>query len=160
MFPPDGPEGSETVTLTYKIHSEAPVGGDELRRAWDPTAVIAGDTSGAGGSPVDGGIIYAANGNRELVVRVFAQSYVQGNPGWAALQRVRNRFALPSVQAQFKAMGVALQKSGPIQDVSYSQDGRMVSRYVLEVWFNTMSNAADSAITTIETVDVDTSEIT
>ncbi len=154
------PGDATCATMSFAFRSSTPLGRDELRRDWDPDAVIDGDTSGPDGDPALGGVVYSANGNREIILLVTCESHLQTTPAWPYIERVRDYLSLPSAHAELVALGVAYQKSGQIHDLSREQDGRMVSRYVLEIWLNTMSNAVDLPITTIESAPVDTSEIT
>jgi len=63
--------------------------------------------------------------------------------------------SLPSVHVALAALGVAKQKASPIREIGWDLDGRAVSRYVLELTFNAMSNASDDPVTTIVSVPVE-----
>ncbi len=158
-FPEPGSTDEGQVSLNFSIFSETPVGRDELRTEYDPDIHPEGDTYDGPGAPL-GSVIYSANGNRELVIEITCDRFNQSQPAFETLQRVRDKLWLPTARASCKALGIAVSKSGRIMRVDADLDGRSVSRYVLEVTANIMSNASDDPVTTIQTADVDTSEIT
>lgn len=157
-YPEAGSEDEGQVKIDFAIISEATWGRDELRQSYDPTAVIPGDTYSGPGAPL-GGVVYAVNGNRELVIQVACDRYNVSQPAFETLRNIRDRLWLPSTRAACKALGIAVSKSGPILRIDAELDGRSVSRYTFEITANVMANASDAPVTTIETVNVDTSEI-
>jgi hypothetical protein len=141
------------ASIDYAIFSITPNGKAEIREVYDPTLVIPGDTSGPGGTPALGGIIQSANQNDEVVIEVSATLFGVSTPAWEALQTFKSKLALESVHARFAAMGLALWKSGPVNEIAGWVDGRRISKYVIELWCNSMSNASDAPITTIQQVN-------
>lgn len=141
------------ASIEYAIFSITPNGKAEVREVYDPTLVIPGDTSGPGGAPALGGITQSANENLEVVIEV--SSTVQGvsTPAWEALLAFKSKLKLESAHAKFVAMGLALWKTGPVTEIGGWVEGRRISKYVVELWCNAMSNASDAPITTIKTVN-------
>lgn len=158
-YPEPGSTDEGQVKLDFSIVSERPWGRDEIRTEYDPNTHPAGDTYAGPGAPL-GSVIYSANGNREVVIEITCDRFNQSQPAFETLQRIRDKLWLPSARAECTALGIAISKSGPIMRIDAELDGRAVSRYVLEVTANSMSNASDAPVTTIETVPVDTSEVT
>lgn len=158
-YPAPGSTDEGQVKLDFSIVSETPVGRDELRTEYDPAVHPAGDTYAGPGAPL-GSVIYSANGNRDLVIEVTCDRFNQSQPAYETLQRVRDKLWLPSARAECTALGIAISGSRPILRVDAELDGRSVSRYILEITANSMSNASDDPVTTIETVNADYSEIT
>lgn len=158
-YPEPGSTDEGQVKLDFSIVSERPWGRDELRTEYDPSVHPAGDTYAGPGAPL-GSVIYSANGNREFTIEITCDRFNQSQPAFETIQRIRDKLWLPSARAECAALGIAVSKSGPIMRVDAELDGRSVSRYVLEVTANSMSNASDAPVTTIETVPVDTSEVT
>lgn len=152
-FPEPGKTDLGQVALNFSIVSETPVGRDELREDYDPDVQPPGDTYAAPGAPL-GSIVESANGNRELVIEVTCDRFDQSAPAYETIQRIRDRLWLRSARAECAALGIAVSKSGPIRRIDADLDGRSVSRYVLEIWANSMSNATDDPITTIEQTNV------
>ena len=158
-FPEPGSTDLGQVSLNFSIVSSSTWGRDELRTEYDPDAVIPGDTYAGPGAPL-GGVVYSANGNRELLIQVTCDRFDQSAPAYETLQRVRDKLWLPSARAACHDLGIAVSKAGRILRIDADLDGRSVSRYVLEITANAMSNASDDPVTTIENVNVDTSEVT
>lgn len=158
-YPDPGSTDEGQVSLNFSITGETTVGRDELRTVYDPDTHPAGDTYAGPGAPL-GSVIYSANGNRELTIAITCDRFNQSQPAYETIQRIRDRLWLPSTRAACADLGIAVSKSGRIMRVDADLDGRSVSRYILEVTANTMSNASDDPVTTIETVPVDTSEVT
>jgi hypothetical protein len=151
-YPEPGTTDVGQVALNFSIVSEATWGRDEHRETYDPDVQPPGDTYSGPGAPL-GSIIESVNGNRELVIQVTCDRFDQSTPAFATLQKVRDKLWLPSARAACKALGIAVSKSRPIMRVDGEIDGRAVSRYVFEIVANTMSNASDTPITTIERVN-------
>lgn len=154
-YPEVGSADEGQVKIDFSIVSESTWGRDEERPAYDPSAQIPGDTYAGPGAPL-GGVVYAVNGNRELVIEVTCDRFNQSQPAYETLQRVRDKLWLPSTRAACAALGIAVSKSRPIMRVDAELDGRAVSRYVFEIVANSMSNASDAPVTTIEATPVDT----
>lgn len=89
-----------------------------------------------------------SRGPRELVVQLSAQTHDQrpGQTARALLEQLRDRLHWPSGRAILSAAGLALgSMPGSVTPADYRVDGRMVSRAVLDVRLNAVSNAADTA---------------
>lgn len=158
-YPEPGTTDMGQVALNFAVLGESPVGRDELRTAYDPDTQPEGDTYDGPGAPL-GSVVYSANGNREITLEITCDRFDQTSPAFETLQRIRDKLWLPSARAECAALGIAISKTGRISRVDANLlDGRSVSRYVLEVTANAMSNASDDPITTIETANVDTSEV-
>lgn len=140
--------------VDWKIRSVAPVGTDELRPRYDPAAVIAGDTSGPGGTPATGGVIYESVGSRRYLFEIRVECGRQDVTGRAYAEAIRDRLPLPSSLRELRGLGLAFVRSGPVHDAGeYDQNGRAVSVYVLEITCTGASFAMDLPVTTIETVE-------
>lgn len=148
-FPADDAGSS----IEYAIFSITPNGKAEIRNTYDPTLVIPGDTSGPGGTPALGGIVQTANQNEEVVIEVSATVQGVSTPAWEALRNFKASLALEDAHQKFVAMGLAYWKSGPVTEIAGWVQGRRISKYVLELWCNAMSNATNSPITTIQHVN-------
>jgi hypothetical protein len=158
-YPEPGSTDEGQVKVDFSIVSEMPWGRDEERTVYDPDAVIEGDTYAGPGAPL-GGVVYSVNGNRELTIEITCDRFNQSQPAFETLQRIRDKLWLPSTRAACTALGIAVSKSSRILRVDADLDGRSVSRYILEVTANSMSNASDDPITTIESVPADLSGVT
>jgi hypothetical protein len=154
-FPADEDEAGAggPLELTFHLVRVQTLGRDEQRMAYDPDAVIAGDTSGPGGAPATGGIVYTVTGPRIVHIEAVIDTWDQLAPAHDYMRRFRDRLTLPSARAELNAVGLALSEAGDIQDAAYEdEDGRQVSRYSCEFWFNAFSEESDDPITTIDQV--------
>ncbi len=141
------------ASVEFSVVSVVPVGVDEYRPRYDPTAVIAGDTSGPGGTPVTGGVIYELVGNRRWVLEVSVECWDQ-KTALDYARAIHDRAGLPSSRAELSAVGLALASKGEIQDASYEDEtGRAVGLFLFELTCNGSMFVVDAAVTTIETVE-------
>lgn len=152
------------VSLDFSILSSVPVGEYENREVYDPDLEVEGDEYEPDPDDPDarlGGIVQSVNVNEDLTIEITCDRFNQTAPAYATLARIRDRIFLPSSRATCATLGIAVRGAGPIRRVDAEIDGRAVSRYAIELHCNSMANATDDEpITTIETVPLDTSEIT
>jgi hypothetical protein len=149
------PSVVKQASIDFAVVSVVPVGIDEKRPRFDPAAVIAGDTSGPGGTPQTGGVVYDVVGNRRWVIEVAIECFDQ-KKGLDYARAVHDRLSLPSSRAELSALGLALSSTGDMQDASYEDEtGRAVALFVFEITCNGCMVVTDEAITTIETVETE-----
>lgn len=152
------------VSLDFSILSSVPHGEYENRNAYDANAAVEGDEYEP--DPEDpearlGGIVQSVNVNEDVTIEITCDRFNQTAPAFATLARIRDRMFLPSARVTCATLGIAVRGAGQIRRVDSEIDGRAVSRYALELHCNSMANAVeDEPITTIESVPVDTSEVT
>ncbi len=160
-FPADSDLGNEDtdgeggpLSLTFHLVKVTTLGRDGYEIEWDEDAPIEGDTSGPQGAPADGGLIYTATGPRIVHVEASLETWNQDIPAHDYMRRFRDRLPLPSARAELVAVGLALNTASEIRDASYEdEEGRAVSVYSFELWFNAFSSESDDPITTIDRVN-------
>lgn len=157
---------AKLARITYNLTSISSLGRDEIRKAYDANAVIAGDTYEP--DPENpavrlGGVVHETTGNRVWLLTIKCEASV-GAPDGAVhyhIERVRTRLNLPSVREGLALLGLARNSIGPSRAADYVDDN--TGRTVAVQWFELKLNAADSAtdapVTTIETADFDDPEL-
>lgn len=152
------PSPSNPATLHWYIVSMAPVGRDELREAYDPDTMIEGDTYEP--NPEDpeerlGAILVSEHGQRAWVLEVRIESPNQSKPASEYFRVLVDRMRLPSAAAEIEAVGLAYTGHSKIADGEYDgEDGRPISVYIGQLFFNGASFSQDSPITTIEVANI------
>lgn len=152
------PSPSNPTTLHWYILRVEPVGRDELRTVYDPDTMIEGDTYQP--DPEDpearlGAIITTLHGQRAWTIEVRVESPNQSIPASEHFRSLVDRMRLPSVSAELEAVGLAYTGWSEITDDEMDgEDGRPVSVYIGQLFFNGASFAQDSPITTIEDANI------
>lgn len=156
------PADNAGATLEYAVFSITPNGKAEIREDYDAHAQIPGDDYEPDPTHPDarlGGIIQSANQNVEVIIELSSTMQGVATPAWEVLSTVVSKLKFDSTRALFSAMGLPIWKTGPVNEIGGWINGRRVSKYVVELWCNGMTNATDDPITTIEVVPVVTSGI-
>lgn len=144
------------ATLQVKLLGSQRLGQDEDRSAYDPAAVIPGDTFSGPGSPL-GGFVPTFVGQRTLRVQITVECEFQdlGHTAWRYTERCRDRLPLPSSKQALSSLGLALAHLSETRNLDYiDTEGRQVSVASFDVDFNAAATTLDDPITTIETVDL------
>lgn len=150
----DEPGTGGPLSLTFHLVRVDTLGRDAYEVAFDPDAVIAGDTSGPQGAPATGGVVYTVTGPRIVHVEAVIETWDQLSPAHDYMRRFRDRITLPSARAELAVVGLALSEAGQVRDAAYEdEEGRQVSAYSCEFWFNAFSEESDAPITTIDQVN-------
>jgi hypothetical protein len=143
--------GASLASVSWRVSADSAVGRDELRSWYDGTIRPTGDTYVPPEGPPLGSVVYEATGNREITIEVKTEGGNQDAGARDMASRIRDRMALPSSQARYRALGLGLQRPGTMRDVSgLDLSARAVSAYVLEYVFNGASGQVDAGVTTIE----------
>lgn len=161
-FPEPGSTDEGQVSLHFAVMMIATHGADETRQVYDADLEIDGDAYVPDPENPEerlGGIVTSVNGNRDVTIEITCDRFDTSAPAFETLARIRDKLWLPSARQACADLGIAVRGSSPITRVDAEIDGRGVSRYTLELRCNAMANAEDEAITTIETVPIDTSEV-
>jgi hypothetical protein len=150
--------GPDMTRLVWQVTDIDSIGMDELRTEYDPDLEIEGDTYEP--DPEDpgarlGGVVYTACGPRSYTIELRVECENQDVEARPFLQRVRDKISLPSAQRELYALGLGFREAGPILDASFDDDdGRTVSVYVCELFFNAAASVDDDPVTTIESIQL------
>jgi len=161
----DTPNVAKLAKMTFELTTVSSLGRDEIRKTYDPDAVIAGDEYEP--NPEDpeerlGGIVHETTGNRVWLVTVKCEAFWGAAAGTAHyhLERVRTRLNLPSVREALALLGLARNSISPSHMADYDDDsGRRVSVQWFELKLNATDSATDAPVTTIETAEFDEPEL-
>lgn len=152
------PAPSSPTTLHWHVQKVAPVGRDEIREAYDPDTKIDGDTYVPDPENPDerlGAVIATEHGQRKWTIQVRIESPNQSVPASEHFRAMVDRMRLPSVADELEATGLAYTGWNELTDAEYDgEDGRPISVYIAQLFFNGASFAQDSPVTTIEVADI------
>lgn len=147
---PDRETDAELIFNLTSVRSVA--GDDEIRVKYDAAIPMPLDTSGPGGTRVNGGFAVLSGGPRILTFTVKVECYDQTRTAFEYIEIVRSNLQRPSILARINALGCSLNEVRPSRDMSRTREGRLVSISLFELVLNVTSNLDDDVITTIETV--------
>lgn len=147
-FPADDTQSS----ISVRFFSSAGVGRDERRNAYDPDAVIVGDTFSGPGAPL-GGVVQTLTGNRRVTLQIEVECGFQDVTAHFYAEQIRTGLRLPSKLAALNVLGLAVQSIGPSRDLPTSSENREISHVVFELTLNAADAMSDTPATTIETID-------
>ncbi len=148
------PTPGEQARVDFDLISNVGLGLDELRRTYDPDAIIEGDTSGSGGAAATGGFIDTVTGDRVQTWQVKVQCGRQDATAHRYAERIRNGLGLPSSRRALRALGLGLQQPiGSTVSVPFTEGNRVISAVVFEFKTNSTGSATDTPVTTINEVE-------
>lgn len=138
-----------------RMHTTRSRGVDQVK--WDQDVTL----------PAGADMVPTVFGVRELTLSILVETRDQTAAGDAQvhLERLRTSLRLPTVQAAFRAAGLAFAASVPVVNLDEVVQNRMESRAVLDVFFNAIAelteptSSADSYVEKVETsADFDTGD--
>lgn len=123
------------IRARLSFHASRSLGVDELRYELD------------GGLPAGEDYVPSVEGNRQFTLTILMQSRDQRADYTARnqLETLRTSLRKPSVQAAFKAAGLAFSTSEGIVPLDRWLDDRMESQAALDIHFNAVGIALDTA---------------
>ncbi len=148
------PAPDTQARVDFDLISNVGLGVDEVRRTYDPAAVIVGDTSGPGGAAATGGFIDSVQGDRVQVWQVKIQCGRQDVTAHRYAERIRTGLGLPSSRRALRALGLGLQQPvGATMSVPFTEGNRVISAVVFEFKTNSAAFMSDVPVTTINEVE-------
>jgi hypothetical protein len=164
------PAPSRPVTLDWYIVSIVGVGKDEIRSEYRPGTFdateeetpieIPGDVYEPNPDEPDerlGGVVVSQHGQRTWTLELRAESHNQSQPATETMRALVDSMRLDSVNAELEAIGLAYTGWSELTDDAYDdEDGRAVSVYIAQLFFNGSSFREDAPQTTIESAEITT----
>lgn len=135
------------AVLTFRLTVGAGLGCDECRYEFDDAITPPGATE-------PGGFTVNVCGNRILTFSIKCECYEAEYLAFEYIERIRSNFARPSIQEAVKAFGCSWNDMTPSRAMTLTTNGRTVSVAGFDLILNTVSNLADTPVTTIEETDV------
>lgn len=146
------PDDEHQAIASFRLTSAVGVGRDELRRDYDPDAVIEGDTSGPGGTPATGGVVVTSGGPRVLTYTITIECGRQDITAAYFLEKLRTGLGLPSARRELNAIGCGYSEFRTLRDTTASFANREISYAVGELILNAADTAGDAPVTTVKHV--------
>jgi hypothetical protein len=151
-FAPD----DQQAEISFEIFGIVGVGTDELRSAYDPDAVIEGDTYEPDpDNPAArlGGFVDTVCGNRRVTITVKVECDFQDITAHPYLEAIRDKLEFPSSQDRLDLIGLSIARISASRNCSYEVDGHAVSSWAFDLICTAGTSVSDAPITTIEVVD-------
>jgi hypothetical protein len=142
--------------VTFKLIALAGNGVDEERRTYNPATAIPGDTyvDPVTGLPI-GGLDVEVCGQRVLTLSVRVECDNNAVTAFPFAENIRAGLKRASVLSSMQDLGLSIARIGAARDLSFTgKDARTVSVAQFDLALNGASNITDTAVTTIETVEL------